>query len=113
MGPGRLRVHRLGAATGIAGGSHCGLAGHVGCCSGGDGNTTYGATGDPTDMGSGAAYGWNYGGDGGGRIDLTVGSLALNGTIVADGGLPPADIGRGSGSGGTIWVKLPRASARA
>jgi hypothetical protein len=68
-----------------------------------EGGTAYGSVTNPVHPGSGGGWAsyWNQpGGAGGGLIQLTAATIALNGTISANG----ADAGAGGGSGGTIAI---------
>ncbi|HSA29407.1 MAG TPA: hypothetical protein P5159_22995 [Phycisphaerae bacterium] len=98
-----------GSAPG-AGGGHGGY--------GGGGGAPHGSLTQPTDSGSaGRPGGWScYAGSGGGAIRMSViGTLTLDGSIVADGTAgghcfhPPFDWDSGgSGAGGSIWLDATR-----
>jgi hypothetical protein len=90
-----------GASTGMSGGSYGGLGGAV------DGrpNALYGLSNAPAELGSGGSFegGSNYGGNGGGRVDIEAGQLIVNGSILANGGYGSWG---GGGSGGSIWLRI-------
>ncbi|MCB9785350.1 MAG: Ig-like domain-containing protein [Deltaproteobacteria bacterium] len=100
-------AHSLGntsvGAGNYAGGSHGGEGG------GKDRAMTYGDYRMPETLGGGGGRGSNgnwAGGDGGGRVVLTTGSLLLDGAIRADGDPPPGEgssVG-GGGAGGSVWI---------
>ena len=90
-----------GAATGRSGGSY----GSLGESLEGTANVLYGFETAPVDLGSGGTYngGWNWGGNGGGRVDIEAGRMIVNGSILANG----ADGSwGGGGSGGSIWLRI-------
>ncbi|HEX2966674.1 MAG TPA: hypothetical protein VHO84_12860, partial [Syntrophorhabdaceae bacterium] len=89
-----------GASNG-AGGSYGGTAvGYEGRTS----NSPYGEETNPTDPGSGGgAWEGVDGGDGGGRIFINAGSIALDGAITANGAQSGGSAS-GSGSGGTVNI---------
>lgn len=101
-----------GRTDGNASGSSAGNGGGFGAL-GGSGNIfvnpVYGNLMNPSEPGSGGGGGGGDavtlqpGGNGGGVIKLTAPSLALNGSIVADG----AESGSGAGSGGSIRLDVP------
>jgi hypothetical protein len=65
-------------------------------------NAVYGIVEDPHHLGSGGGSPSGTGGNGGGRIDITAGTLSVNGIVRANGG---AGSGRGGGgSGGAIKI---------
>jgi len=84
-----------------AGGSYGGLGGSY------DGhapNGVYGSLTDPSDLGSGGGAWENYvGGDGGGVIFISAGSIEVNGAIRSNGE-ESAGSAAGDGSGGTINI---------
>jgi hypothetical protein len=95
-----------GASTGAgnrAGGSYGGVGG------GAAHSATYGDPKAPADLGSGGGYGGSGnwpGGQGGGRVRVTVGTLNNSGAILANGAASPlsgTSVG-GAGSGGSIWI---------
>jgi hypothetical protein len=63
----------------------------------------YGSLSEPLSLGSGGAYG--YGGSGGGAVKLNVptGTVAINGSVTADG-YKNCGGDAGGGSGGSIWI---------
>ncbi|MFN7134307.1 MAG: hypothetical protein ACK4N5_19665, partial [Myxococcales bacterium] len=91
-----------GGATGRSGASH----GGAGQAVAGTSNATYGDLRDPTALGSGGASTDNRypGGNGGGRVDLSAGTMLVNGQILADGGI--GSYYGGAGSGGSIRLRL-------
>jgi predicted enzyme related to lactoylglutathione lyase len=87
-----------------AGGSYGGLGG-VSYYYGSGVNTLYGILQQPAELGSGGGgngSGW-VGGNGGGFVKLTTGSLLLDGSILADGGNAGA---AGGGSGGGLMLTV-------
>jgi len=95
-----------GGSTSPNGGSYGGLGGIYG----GSVNVTYGDYLDPNDVGSGGgAYNYAnngyYGGNGGGLLRITAGSIALAGSILADGG-NSTTYNDGGGSGGGIRIDV-------
>ena len=81
------------------GGSYGGLGGIYN----GNVNSSYGDMTDPNDLGTGGSgnsgSSGSYGGNGGGFVRLKTGTLALNGSIIADGVGGSANYGAGSGGG--------------
>jgi hypothetical protein len=87
------------------GGSYGGDGGHYSSATGYVTNPLYGSLTDPVDLGSGGGI-WSSanGGDGGGRILITVaGDLVLDGVIRANGGAS-AGSAAGHGSGGSVNI---------
>ncbi len=87
------------------GGSYGGLGG---IHSDGSVNGMYGDPLHPADAGSGGGgYYYNYqgGGNGGGVVRITAGSLALDGSILAEGTSFAPGYAAGGGSGGSIWIE--------
>jgi hypothetical protein len=86
-----------GAGYGGAGGNVCGY-----------GSSTYGSESAPTDFGSGGGSGnAGAGGAGGGAVWAHVlGTLELDGSIIADGG--DGGTGGGGGSGGSVYLTVYR-----
>jgi hypothetical protein len=95
------RATTVGASTGTSGGSY----GSLGASPDGTANGLYGLETAPVDLGSGGSFdgGWNYGGNGGGRVDIEAGQLIVNGSILANGGYGSWG---GGGSGGSIWLRI-------
>jgi hypothetical protein len=87
-----------GGATSFAGGSYGGFGGISGSEAN---NNVYGDYHNPIDPGSGAGPG-DSGGAGGGLVQITVGSLQVDGAILANGGSSSA--GGGGGSGGSVLL---------
>jgi large repetitive protein len=93
------------AGSGVgSGGSHGGLGGRYAPATG-QPAPVYGDETDPLDLGGGGG-GWvgNAGGDGGGRIRIEAGTLTLDGSIRADGGL--AASAAGGGAGGSVNLNV-------
>jgi hypothetical protein len=90
-------------ATGSAGGSHGGLGGNnLGTL-----GQTYGSATEPGLHGSGGgtALAGDFGGNGGGRVDIdVVGTLSLNGVVRADGTAGETTTQTGGGSGGSVLL---------
>jgi hypothetical protein len=83
------------------GGGHGGNGGN-------SGTFTYGNVSTPTTMGAGG--GGDYAGQGGGAVKLAATtSIAMNGTITADGsgGYAFGSAGSGGGAGGSVWLQAP------
>ncbi|MFQ5559246.1 MAG: DUF2341 domain-containing protein, partial [Nitrospinota bacterium] len=102
---GYLQSHTLGnTTTGSSsqynGASYGGLGGKS---STGFINAAYGSYKDPNEHGSGGGSRFGDGGNGGGLIRITAGSVTLYGSISADGEDTTAD-GAGGGSGGGIYL---------
>jgi hypothetical protein len=85
-----------GASSDNGGGSYGGLGG------GRTPNATYGDRTNPNELGSGGASCCGNGSAGGGLVRITAGSLALAGTIRANG----ADAPDGAGSGGGVYLNV-------
>ena len=101
--PGRTLDNAIGSAA-RDGGSHGGLGGNNTLVAG-DPAPVYGSETDPTTLGSGGgAFGSADGGDGGGRVFLSTGTLTVDGAIRADGGVGPTATQEGLGAGGTVNV---------
>ncbi len=66
-------------------------------------NAVYGSFRDPNELGSGGGSDADAAGNGGGLVRLTVGTLVLDGEILADGG--PASSWGGGGSGGGVKIR--------
>ncbi len=89
-----------GASTVDAGGSYGGLGGAL---NGGTPNPVYGDWRNPNELGSGSGAGHTSGNQaGGGLVRITAGTLALDGTISANG----VDGSYGRGSGGGIYAEV-------
>jgi hypothetical protein len=91
-----------GGSTEYSGGSYAGLGGISNW--GGTVNASYGNMQQPGEVGSGGSGGGNGslpGGNGGGLVQLTTGTLSLSGSILANGG---AGSSSGGGSGGGILI---------
>ena len=104
QGGGTCSGRTAGNAEGASyrsGGSHGGLGAQYN----GPSNPVYGHLTAPADLGSGGSCGASgtLGGNGGGRIEITAESMAVDGVITAGGGEGRGN-GAGSGSGGTIAV---------
>ncbi len=85
-----------------AGGSYGGLGGSY---NNAKPNDTYGNEADPIELGSGGgAWGSVYGGNGGGRVFITAGSITINGSVKANGA-SYQDSAAGGGSGGTVNIR--------
>jgi hypothetical protein len=85
-----------------AGGSYGGLGGKYEVNN--NPNNTYGDLTNPLELGSGGgAWGGNDGGDGGGLILITAGSITLDGAIIANGGESQGSAA-GAGSGGGVNI---------
>jgi len=88
------------------GGSHGGRGGRYASDSSGQPAPVYGVETDPLDLGGGGGSWSGYaGGDGGGRIRIEAGTLILDGTIRADGGLNAGSIA-GAGAGGSVNINV-------
>jgi hypothetical protein len=93
-----------GGSSANNGGSYGGLGGNAG----GTVNAVYGNILQPNEVGSGGGgiagpYSTYIGGNGGGQVKLTTGSLSLNGSISADGGV---GVSSGGGSGGAVLLNI-------
>ena len=91
----------VGGATGFSGGSYGGLGGNHS----GSSNAVYGDYANPDDWGSGGTAA-----PGGGLVELTAGSLVLNGQLLANG----TAVGGygGGGSGGGIYIAVTNLSGQ-
>ncbi len=101
-------AHTAGFAPGAeagTGGSHGGLGGKYSGSGSNLPNTVYGDALDPAHLGSGGGAWSGAGGDGGGRIVLTAGSLVCEGAVRAGGALSEGSAS-GDGSGGTVNLRL-------
>ncbi len=106
FGGGTLRGYGPGAVTNIGataygGASHGGLGGRNPTY----GGTVYGSAAHPAMPGSGAS-GSGIGRTGGGLIHITADSMALHGTVTANGGAAVANIGASSGGGIYLWADV-------
>ena len=97
--------------NGVQAGSGGGYGGVGGSCGSAPGGMAYGGIYEPNAAGSGGGNGtspYNPGGAGGGVLQFSVTStLALDGTISANGG-SASGVAGGGGSGGSIWVRTAR-----
>ena len=89
-------------STGSSGGSHGGLGGGFN----GTANQTYDSAQDPQNPGSGGATIFRTGGNGGGVIRITAGTLILDGGVRAGGDSGLGDSFAGGGSGGAIRLDV-------
>ncbi len=97
---GRTLNYEVGSSPG-AGGSYGGLGGSY---SNAQPNSIYGEEENPAELGSGGgAWSSYYGGNGGGRIAISVQTLTINGSIKANGQHPEGNAA-GGGSGGSINI---------
>jgi hypothetical protein len=103
-GVGHLTGYGPGGGGTHNGGGHGGVGGH-------GGGATYGSSNMPVTMGSGGGNGGYEGssangGHGGGVVYLAVGTLIVNGSIIADGssGAFQQYCCSGGGAGGSIWI---------
>jgi len=87
------------------GGSYGGLGGHYGGSGTNTPNPIYGDLTSPAELGSGGGAWAGAGGDGGGRVAIVAGTLVVDGTITADGGLSSGSAS-GDGSGGSINLQV-------
>ncbi len=94
-------------ATGLSGGSYSGFGGAVDGFSG----RMFGSNVFPRDLGAGGAYNGDdslvQGGNGGGRVEINVPKIIVNGCIRADGAGEPLG---GGGSGGAILINTEKLS---
>jgi len=100
--PGRTEGNVLGPAA-FVGGSHGGRGGQYSAGAANGSAAVYDSIRLPIDLGGGggrAASG--LGGNGGGRIHIVTGTLALDGVLEADG----EPYYQGGGAGGTVYVKV-------
>lgn len=89
-----------------AGGARLSGGGHGGLGGGPSPSRTHGSPFAPITQGAGGGYGSSGnepGGDGGGRIRVAVGTLVLDGILVADGLIGLGTLGAG-GAGGSVFV---------
>ena len=96
----------VGGSAGSNGGSYGGLGGLYSTW---NVNALYGDVTYPDESGSGGGghYAWSsyLGGNGGGLVKITAGTLTVDGSILADGGSPP-DWNGGGGSGGGVLLNI-------
>jgi hypothetical protein len=70
-------------------------------------NAVYGDLMNPDDVGSGGGTSIGYvGGNGGGLVRITAGSLTVDGSILADGGNASGNYNGGGGSGGGVLINV-------
>jgi hypothetical protein len=90
------------------GGTYGGLGGITN--TGGTVNASYGDLMNPDEVGSGGGGAYNNsgypGGNGGGLVKITAGTLTLNGSIIAEGGKSPTSNYAGGGSGGGVLINV-------
>jgi hypothetical protein len=110
LGGGKTALGETAQTAGFAAGARPGSGGSYGGLGGdyaGNGasapNPVYGNLLQPVDLGSGGGAWSGAGGDGGGRVLLGVLHLALDGEVLANGGLSSGSAS-GEGSGGSVNV---------
>ena len=90
-----------GGSTSYSGGSYGGYGGYYS----GTVNAVYGDLLNPNEVGSGGGGdSGSPGGNGGGLVRITAGTIALEGSIIADGQTAPSGYYGGGGSGGGIRI---------